>query len=70
MGVDHGGLQVFVAEQLLHSANVIAGFQQMSGKAMTEGVAGRWFRQSGRAHSLLHGALEPFFIEMVPTNLT
>ena len=34
MGVDHGGTHVFVAEQFLDGANVVAGFEQMSGKGI------------------------------------
>lgn len=32
VGVYHGGAQVFMAEQLLHGANVGAAFQQVCGK--------------------------------------
>jgi len=31
--VDHGGLHVGVAEEFLHGADVLAGFQQMSGES-------------------------------------
>ncbi len=38
MGVDHGGLDVLVAEQLLHAADVGALLEQASGKGMPKGV--------------------------------
>lgn len=37
--VDHRRLDVLVAEQLLDGANVVAVFEQMSGKGMAQGVA-------------------------------
>ena len=33
VGVDHGRLDVLVAEELLNSADVVAGDQQVGGKA-------------------------------------
>ena len=32
MGIDHGGLYVVMAQQLLHSADVVTAFQQVRGK--------------------------------------
>ena len=40
VGVDHGGLHVLVAEQLLDSADVVAAFEEMGGKAVAEGMRG------------------------------
>jgi hypothetical protein len=34
MGVDHGGTDVFMAQELLNGANIVAIFQQMGSKAM------------------------------------
>jgi hypothetical protein len=42
MGVDHGGFHIAVAEQFLNRTNVGAMLQNMCGKRMAEGVAGRW----------------------------
>jgi hypothetical protein len=39
VGVDHGGGDVAVAEELLDGADVVAGFQQVGGEGMAEGVA-------------------------------
>lgn len=38
MGVDHGGVQITVAHQLLDGSDVLAAFEQVSGKAMAQGV--------------------------------
>ncbi len=32
--IDHGGTDIFMAEQLLHSTNIVAVLQQVGGKAM------------------------------------
>jgi hypothetical protein len=39
VGVDHGGLDVLMAEEVLHGPNVIAVFQEMGGEGVAEGVA-------------------------------
>jgi hypothetical protein len=38
MRINHRGSDVLVAEQLLDSANVVAGFQHVRGKAMAQAV--------------------------------
>lgn len=43
VGVVHGGLDVFVAEQFLHGANVVSILEQVGGKRMAEGVGGNMF---------------------------
>jgi len=40
VGVDHGGFDVFVAEEFLNGADVVAGFEKVGGEGMTEGVGG------------------------------
>lgn len=38
MGVNHGRLDIGVPEQLLRSANILAGFQQVGGKRVPQGI--------------------------------
>jgi hypothetical protein len=38
MGVDHGGLHVFVTEQLLNCANIVVVLQKVGSKGMTKRV--------------------------------
>lgn len=38
MGVDHGGFEAGVAEQILDRADVVIGLEQVGGEGMTEGV--------------------------------
>ncbi len=52
VGVDHGGLEVFVAEQVLDGADVVTALQQVGGKGMTEGVAGDALVDTGLAGGL------------------
>ena len=47
MRVDHRRLDIFMSHQLLHSANVVACFQEMRCKTMTEGVRRSWLCKSG-----------------------
>ena len=37
VGVDHGGRDIGVAEQFLHRADVLAGFEQMGGEGVDGG---------------------------------
>ena len=39
VGVDHGGADVLVAEELLYSADVIACFEEVSSEGVAQGVA-------------------------------
>ncbi|MGH3431143.1 MAG: hypothetical protein ACRDQZ_26840 [Mycobacteriales bacterium] len=38
VGVDHGGLDVAMAEDLLHGADVVAGVEEARGEAVAQGV--------------------------------
>src|SRR5262245_65259749 len=39
VGIDHGGLHILVPEQFLHGPNIVAGFQQLRGEAVPEGIS-------------------------------
>jgi len=41
MGVDLGCTDITMAKQLLNRPDIVAGFQQMCCKAVTQGMAGR-----------------------------
>ncbi len=58
MGVDHGRGYVAVSQEFLHSANIISGFQQMSSKTVSEGVAARRFINRCGTHRVTNGILE------------
>ena len=48
MGVDHGGRHIGMAQQGLHGTDIVIGFQQMSGKAVSQGMASHSFVDLGR----------------------
>jgi hypothetical protein len=47
MGIDHGGLEVGVAQQFLDGPDVIPLFHQVGGKAVPEGMDGCPFTDLG-----------------------
>ena len=65
MGVDHGGFNVFVAEEFLDGADVVAALQEVSGEGMAEGVTADAFGEVGGSGSLFECFLESAFVEMV-----
>jgi len=52
--VEHGRRDIGVSEQVLHSADVVAVFEQVRGEAVSEGMAGRALAEA-RADALLAG---------------
>jgi len=57
MGLDHGGLYITVAQQLLNRPDVGALLQDVCGERMMEGVAGGWLADPRRLHGSLHRLL-------------
>ncbi len=55
--VDLGGGDVGVAEEFLDGANVVAGFKQMGGEAVPEGVATDRFGNACELHGSADGSL-------------
>ncbi len=49
MSVDHSGFHVFMPKEFLNCANVVVVLQEMSGKAMAQGVRGDMFVNVGAA---------------------
>jgi hypothetical protein len=66
VGVDHGGLDVLMAEEVLHSPNVIAVFQEMGGEGMAEGMAADVFGEMGAVGGEVDGPLEGGAAGVVP----
>lgn len=48
MGIDHGGLERCVPQELLDCPDIVALFQEMSGKAVTKGVRRNPLRDPSR----------------------
>jgi hypothetical protein len=64
--VDHGGADIGVAQQLLDGADIVAGFEQMGGKAMAKGVATNFFGETG----VDDGRLDPLLEKVLVTVMT
>jgi hypothetical protein len=67
MGVDHGRAYVFVAQQLLNRADVIARFQEMRCERMPEGMATGVFHDARFADGFLDGTLKNRFVNVMPS---
>ena len=59
MGINHGGFDVFVAEEFLDGADVVAALEEVGGEGVAEGVGRNAlvdFRQaSGQLRPFHHG---------------
>jgi hypothetical protein len=53
MGVNHGGFDIFMTEQFLDGADVVAVLEQVGGKTMAESVTTHGFVNFGAADGLL-----------------
>jgi hypothetical protein len=65
VGVDHRRLDVLVAEEFLHRADVVAGFEQVRGKAVAEGVTTGGLGNAGQAHGIFDRALQIAFVHVM-----
>ena len=65
MGVDHGGFDVFVTEEFLDGADVVAVLEKVGCEGMAEGVAADAFGEVGGSYGLFKCFLESAFVEMV-----
>lgn len=70
VGVNHGGADVAVAEELLDRADVVAGLEQVRGEAVAESVAGGSFCEARGLHRVAERALEDRLVEVVAAVLT
>lgn len=69
MSVDHGGADVFVAEEFLDGANIVSGFEQVSSEAVTKGVATGGFCEVGSADGKFDGVLKVFLGDVMAPSL-
>lgn len=65
MGVNQGCFYVFMSKQFLDSTNIVAVFQQICGKTVTERMAAYFFGNLGSFCGLFNGSLEDFTLDMV-----
>jgi hypothetical protein len=65
VGIDLGGGNLGVAEEFLDGADIVAGFEEMGGEGVAEGMATDGFGDLGELDGGADGALEDLFIEMM-----
>ena len=65
VGVDHGGFDVFVPEEFLDSAYVVAALEEVGGEAVPEGVGGDGFLDACGFGGGADRFLEEAFVEVV-----
>lgn len=70
MRVNHGSGDIRVAEEFLDGADILAGFEQVSGEAMSEGVAGNFFHDTGTFCGGFNSGLDGVFVDMVSAELS
>ena len=68
VSVDHCRAHVFVAQQFLHSSDVVAALQEMSSKGVSEGMAAPRFGEAGVANRGLYRLLDDAFRDVMPAN--
>ncbi len=65
MGIDHGGPDIFVTEQFLYRADVVAVLQQMGGEAVPRGMTAAMLVDFGGGYALFHRTLDGRLAEVV-----
>ncbi len=65
MGVNHGGFDIFVAQQFLDGADVVAILQEVGGEAVTKGVATDPLRDPGFLDGLFDRFLDAALVQMI-----
>lgn len=70
VGVNHGGLQICVAEQFLNGPDVVVGRQQMAGEAVAQSVRRGAFGDLSFANRPLKHLLKGGLMHMVAPQFT
>lgn len=65
VGVDHGGADVFMAEQFLNGSYVVAVLKEVGGEGVAEGVGADSFLDFGFFGGLFEGALQAGGVQVV-----
>jgi hypothetical protein len=65
VGVDHRGAHVFVTQEFLDGANVVARLEEVSREGVPECMTADVLRDTRSAHPFLHGALHEAFVNMM-----
>ncbi len=58
VGIDHGGLDIFMPQELLNGAIIVACLQEVSGERMPKGMTGRMLRDARPSDGGLYSLLD------------
>ena len=70
VGIDHGGPDITVPEQLLDGADIEIVLQQVTGKTVAEGMGGGPFADSSLVNRPLYRPLYMSFVQMIAPHLS
>ena len=65
MGINHGGADIFVAQQFLHRSDIISICKQMGGEAVAKRMAGDGFIDPGHLRSFLDRFIQTALMNMM-----
>ena len=65
MGVDHGGLDIFMTKELLDGADVVTSFEQVGGETVPKSMWRNMFANSGSCCGAVNGFLHIGRTDMV-----
>src|SRR5213593_719528 len=65
VGVDHGGADVAVADELLDGPDVVAGLEEVGGERVAQSVAAGGLCDAGVAHGVLDRALHDGLVQVM-----
>lgn len=69
MGIDHGGAHIFMAQKLLHGADVVTLFQKVGGEAVTKGVAADVLVHTCKICHCFDGSLQTVWMNVISSGL-
>ena len=70
MGVDHRRGDIAVPKELLDRPDVVPGFEEVRGKAVPQGMAGRELREAHRSYRVSERPLQDALMQVVTATLT
>lgn len=65
LSIDHGRAHIFVPQQFLHGAEVIAVFEQRSGKGMAQGMTTHGFDNASVPRGRADGAVQHRLVQVM-----
>ena len=67
MGIDHGGLEITMPQQLLNRSDIIIGLKQVTGKAVAKGMRRGPFGEFRSGDRFFDGLLKMRLVMVIPS---